>query len=359
MRFLKVSIVFLFLLSLLSAGVTFYLSTIRENEKEKRIYLEGVRTKLEEQVSTLEGEKKELEQKNEDLESKNKELNQKFKAEADARKKALDLVREKDLQIDSLKEDKKEASDAFNNAEKRNKELERILDELEARMRQLETQNQPPEQPEVGYVQVSLNPVNLQVPAPTPPAQTQTPPQTQASEKPIASDKLVADAVSPVTALPKPPKRRKFFPFFHSSKEKKLEESKVSTQVQEIKKEEPQSAIFKAVPSEAKPPQAAAPSPAKTEPLSEPKPQAPAARKTDQNIAAGNILLVNRKYNFLVTNLGSKQGLSLDDVLKVQHDGVQIAKARVEKIYDDYCAAYIVEERSEQPIAEGDMVAAA
>lgn len=353
-RFLKVSIVFLFLLSLLSAGITFYLSTIRENEKEKRIYLEGVRTKLEERVSSLEDENTELGEKNADLESRNKELNKKFKEETDARKKALNMIREKDLQIESLKEETREADDAFKNAEKRNKELERILDELEARMRQLETQNQPP-QSEIGYVQVSLNPVDpkASVPQGTP---TQTLSQTQASEKPTISEKLVSDAVTPVTTLPKPPKRRKFFPFFHSSDEEKLEESKVLTAVQEVKKEDFQPGVPKMVASEAKPSQAA---PAKMEPSSEVKPQVAVMRRADQNIAVGNVLLVNRKYNFLVTNLGSKQGLSLDDVLKVQHDGVQIAKARVEKVYDDYCAAYIVEERSEQPIGEGDMVTAA
>ena len=82
-------------------------------------------------------------------------------------------------------------------------------------------------------------------------------------------------------------------------------------------------------------------------------------RKTDQTIAAGNVLLVNRKYNFVVVNLGSRQGLSLDEVVTIQHGGAEVGKARVEKLYDDYSAAYIVEEQSENPIGEGDAVTVA
>ena len=57
--------------------------------------------------------------------------------------------------------------------------------------------------------------------------------------------------------------------------------------------------------------------------------------------------------------MGARQGIEVNDILAIEKSGKRIAKARVEKLYDDYCAAYIVEEQSEIPIEEGYLVAAA
>lgn len=79
----------------------------------------------------------------------------------------------------------------------------------------------------------------------------------------------------------------------------------------------------------------------------------PAATSED---GSGRVLLVNRKFNFAVTNLGSNDGLALNDIMSIQRGGKEIGKVRIEKIYDDYCAAYIIEEQSETPIGENDAV---
>jgi len=79
-------------------------------------------------------------------------------------------------------------------------------------------------------------------------------------------------------------------------------------------------------------------------------------RATNTGLQRGSVLLVNRKFNFIVVDLGSKQGLNIDDLVAVQDEGVQIAKARIEKIYDDYSAAYIIEELSDFEIKEGALV---
>ena len=70
----------------------------------------------------------------------------------------------------------------------------------------------------------------------------------------------------------------------------------------------------------------------------------------------GKVLLINRNFNFVVINLGSKHGLNVGDILVIKKNGRQIAKVRVEKLYDEYSAAYITEEENGSEIAESDAV---
>ena len=369
MKLLKTSIVVLFLLSLLSAGLTFYLSTVRENEKEKRVYLEGVKTDLEKHIASLESEKAELEKKVTSLESEKQELNKKFEEEKEAHQKALDQMHEKDQDLQGLRSEADQAKKAFEDAEKRNKELERILDELESRMKQVESQkNLGTTGPNAGYIDVSVVQAKPNVSNPTPTQIIQSTSVT-ASQVPQSIAQSQETAATPITNLPTPPKRRKFLPFFRSSNQQK---SQVQTEPSP-KESAPEKVI--ATTTTEKPVQSTAPE--KIQEDTQKKVQEPikqqaaketasaatitktaAPRSTDQSIAAGNVLLVNRQYNFAVVNLGSRQGLNLDNILSVQHNGTEIAKVRVEKLYDDYAAAYIVEEQSEHPIAEGDSVTA-
>ncbi len=357
MKLLKTSIVVLFLLSLASAGLTYYLSTVRENEKEKRIYLEGVKTDLEHHVASLESEKADLEKKVSGLESEKEDLTKKFEAEKEAHQKVMDQLHEKDQDLEGLKGEADQAKAAFENAQKRNQELERILDELESRMRQVETQKNATG-PNAGYIDVSIaaakpgqnNPTISQILVPST-ASTASSAQTSQSVT-----KSQETALTPVTNLPTPPKRRKFFPFLHSSKQQEP-----SPQTESLPTEPVGSVTEKKV-VETAPPEIISPVSAEKsqaeETVQKPVITVTPSRTANQTIAAGNVLLVNRKYNFIVINLGSRQGLKLDDILAVQHGSAEIAKTRVEKLYDDYCAAYIVEEQSEHPIAEGDSATA-
>ena len=351
MKFVKTSIFILFLLSLLSAGLSFYLSTIRENEKEKRIYLEGVKADLEQHVAKLESEKAALEKKVTGLESENQELTRKLNEEKEAHQKVLDQIREKDSDLENLKTQAGQAQQAFENAQKRNQELERILDELESRMRQVEAQKNISTGPNAGYIDVNLVPASPS--ARTPAAVPAIPIETSPKQSVTPAQESIS---VPVTSLPAPPKRRKFFPFLHSSKHSETEPQSF-TQISE-----PVSTP-KAAPVTAEPTMRF-PNVGKSE--EKIQPEEPTKKQTvtaaphaaGQTIAAGNVLLVNRKYNFIVVNLGSRQGLNLNDILIVQQKGAEVAKVRVEKLYDDYCAAYIVEEQSQHPIGEGDAVAA-
>lgn len=343
MKFLKISIVVLFILSLSSAATSLYLSNIRENEKEKRIYLEDVKAELEGQVEELETENAQLSEKVSQLEAEKKQLEDQLQQEKNARQETLSLISQKDADLESIRGEAQQAQFAFKDAQKRNEELERILDELETRMRQIEGQNQLPGS-EVGYLEI--NPVAPAVF--TPPANElvmgdlASAPVEEKKEQPVEAKKEETPEVEfkPLTNLPEPPRKRKIFSFLRSS-DKKEEQLAVT---------EPTSAPSSeaVIPPAEQAPQE--PVQVKTETVKEP------IQKTDQSIAAGSVLLVNRKYNFVVVNLGSRQSLNLNDVVSIQQEGNEIAKARVEKVYDDYSAAYIIEEQSERPIAEGDAV---
>lgn len=349
MKFLKTAIVVLFVLSLLTAALGLYLANVRENEKEKRIYLESVKSELEDRVVKLEKEKVDLTKQVTRLESEQKAMEDKLVTEQKAREEAVALVQKREADLAAVQNDAQQAQIAFQEAQKRNQELERILDELEGRMRQIENQSQLPGS-EVGYIEVQ-------------PSRHKE--ETKKLESKAAEIKEQVPDVSfkPVTSLPEPPKKRKFLSFLRSGDQAESETKPVESV---SKKDETEAMIIPAPePFPVKPAVAAyAPQPLESEALQTPNVSAPELiketpriQRTEQAIAGGNVLLVNRKYNFVVVNLGSQQNLELNDTLSIYREGKEIAKARVEKLYDDYSAAYIIEEQSDHPITEGDTVA--
>lgn len=84
---------------------------------------------------------------------------------------------------------------------------------------------------------------------------------------------------------------------------------------------------------------------------------APATAAAPQALATGSsVLVVNREFNFIVVNLGSKDGLKAGQFLEVLHGGKPIAKVQVERVYDNMTAANILPESSKGTIKEGDQV---
>ncbi len=77
-----------------------------------------------------------------------------------------------------------------------------------------------------------------------------------------------------------------------------------------------------------------------------------------ESIQAGRVLLVNRKFNFVIINMGTNQGLKVGDTFAVSEGGQKIAKVQIEKLYDDYSAAKIAEMTGDQLLLkEGNLVA--
>jgi len=69
-----------------------------------------------------------------------------------------------------------------------------------------------------------------------------------------------------------------------------------------------------------------------------------------------HVMTVNRKFNFVVVNIGMKDELKMGDKLNVERSGKVVGLLQVEKLYDQFAAATIVQEVKETPIQEGDAV---
>lgn len=84
-----------------------------------------------------------------------------------------------------------------------------------------------------------------------------------------------------------------------------------------------------------------------------------AARVTPQESPAltqPQVMTVNRKFNFVVINIGMNDKLKMGDRLRIERDGKGIGTVEVEKLYDSFSAATIIDEKKNKPIQEGDSV---
>ena len=70
----------------------------------------------------------------------------------------------------------------------------------------------------------------------------------------------------------------------------------------------------------------------------------------------GKILVVNREFNFVVVNLGSKNGVKEGTRLALLRGDKTMGTAQVEKIYENMAAATVVTEEKKGQIKEGDLV---
>ncbi len=83
---------------------------------------------------------------------------------------------------------------------------------------------------------------------------------------------------------------------------------------------------------------------------------APAAAPPAPRALTGKVLVVNREFNFVVANLGARDGIRAGSRFEILRGGQRIATAEVEKIYDNMSAANLLQEEKRQDIKEGDEV---
>lgn len=69
-----------------------------------------------------------------------------------------------------------------------------------------------------------------------------------------------------------------------------------------------------------------------------------------------NVMVVNKKYNFIVSNVGKSDGLEIGSQLDIYRSDTFIAKTQVEKLYDKMSASTILPEWRKARIREGDQV---
>ncbi len=396
MRFIKVSIILLFILSLLGAGSSLYLSVIRENEKEKRIHLEHVRAELESKLKQLEGEKEGLEHEVTDLQTENKDLESKNSELDELRKEALNQVREREKELKEVKINRDELKSSLETVTERNHELESVLDELDRKIEEM-SKPKPLASPEVSYVGMEVsgtskgNGTELSSSVQTTPEaapkveQVRTVERMREIPKPkqkkwnflsfgktgaTKSQKPVVASVVPPKIVSNPTNQNvstftntnlSTVPFIPSAPVAVPHTDVTMVQANTNSLVGPTSLTGspeKSVWSEPGP-SAKSGTLNQTQTTSTQVPIPTTSSKEKSSVAAGQVLLVNRNFHFAVTNLGLRQGFHLDDTLSVERKGAKIGQLRIEKIYDDYCAAYIIEEQSTTPIEEGDLVASA
>jgi ABC-type transporter Mla subunit MlaD len=72
----------------------------------------------------------------------------------------------------------------------------------------------------------------------------------------------------------------------------------------------------------------------------------------------GQVIVVNREYDFIVMNLGKNHGLSIGQEFQVLRGSEVLGRVKVEKVYDELAAAAILPESQKDNIREGDTVKA-
>jgi len=90
------------------------------------------------------------------------------------------------------------------------------------------------------------------------------------------------------------------------------------------------------------------------------KPQAavPVVKKEEPKAAAleGKVLVLNKEYNFLVINLGNKDGIAVGDEFAVYHGDKYIGNVKAEKVQDAMTAAGFGSDDLKDKVKEGDKV---
>ncbi len=72
----------------------------------------------------------------------------------------------------------------------------------------------------------------------------------------------------------------------------------------------------------------------------------------------GQVVVINREYDFIVMNLGKNHGLSVGQEFQIVRGNAILGKVRVEKVYDELSAAAILPNSQKDSIREGDAVRA-
>lgn len=79
---------------------------------------------------------------------------------------------------------------------------------------------------------------------------------------------------------------------------------------------------------------------------------------TTNATASGQVVVVNREYDFVVVSMGKNQGLTVGQECQIVRDNQVLGRVKLEKVYDELSAAAILPESKKDSIREGDVVKA-
>lgn len=85
-------------------------------------------------------------------------------------------------------------------------------------------------------------------------------------------------------------------------------------------------------------------------------PQPGLQRAQPASVVQGQVLVINREYDFIVVSLGKNQGLGIGQELQIVRGQDILGRVKVEKLYDELSAAAILPGTKEDAIREGDVV---
>ena len=360
MKFTKVAIVLVFLLSFSACANTAYLSTVRENEKEKRLELQNIRIQLEERISDLEDEKLVLQRDLASLKEELKETQDSLQQMQAVNQQLRDSIDNKDKLIETKGHEIDDMQRAIRISQDRNRELESTMDQLERALEQmkrthLETTGQfmapqvaMPLQAPQNFERSSELPENPEPPVKEPIKEEilQEAPQQEIPEvKESGVTPTIPTTVESSAVLMdhiEVPKKKSLFRTLLSPFSAKQDQIGVEPEAKNLPEQEPHVVV------EAK----SVELPIETE-----KKDTQAGAAVSESLQAGRVLLVNRKFNFVVINVGLKQGIRSGDLFLVLESGQKVAKVEIEKLYDDFSAAKIVEHFGDRSLLkEGNLV---
>jgi predicted RNase H-like nuclease (RuvC/YqgF family) len=73
---------------------------------------------------------------------------------------------------------------------------------------------------------------------------------------------------------------------------------------------------------------------------------------------SGEVVVINREYDFIVMNLGKNHGLAVGQEFQIVRGEQVLGRVKVEKVYDELSAAAILPDSQKDTIREGDTVKA-
>lgn len=72
----------------------------------------------------------------------------------------------------------------------------------------------------------------------------------------------------------------------------------------------------------------------------------------------GQVININREYDFIIVNLGQNHGLVVGQECQIVRDNQVLGRVKLEKVYDELSAAAILPDSQKDSIREGDLVRA-
>ncbi|HOW59750.1 MAG TPA: hypothetical protein PLO78_08530 [Candidatus Omnitrophota bacterium] len=291
----RFGIIVAFLLSVAAAGGSYYLYQGWVEERTVREKVEADKDQLKEKILAVQSEKDQFKTQSEE-----------YRDKAQAMQGQLDKLRAEQSRIDTEKA----------NLENQLKSHQSLIVELQKKVEDLAKQAEDAKQ----ACRVSPADMNPTVLTPTGP-------------QPL-------DSTVPVTATSTPATSDSTALVFKPAPQGNQSVGQTSAPATAT------SPVAAVLPSETSAP--AAPTVATQAPMS----SSPASTST----AAAKVLTVNRKFNFVVVNMGLQDGIKMGDQLKVVKGGKEVATLQAEKLYDKFSAATIIQEDSKEQVVEGDEI---